>query len=389
MKITFAPLLAVAALSLSACDTGNVQVTNQSGIGSNSLPPLNPSALVGNSAAGTSVSVSAQAMLARVYFESVLTRDGTPDSVIGLNYLDAASSEKSAAGGFEFSSPVGFNPEFNYFPSTQNLGYLGINADFAQVLMSDASTSSLPDSSKTVYAFPTRVESYALDAARSTLVFLEAGGSVRTLDLNATSAQPSSALDLQGERATHIDLSLDGKRLLILTEENALVFKSANSSFQLEQKILGVARAAFGSDGKQLAYVDLASGNLHLMNIGDSSAISSLKLESPEVYDLSIRGEKILYWVRLPQGTSEVRFVAIAAGQVSGPEQKVASLNVSQATQSGVVCPTEVQGSIYFSDFSNESYVIKKFAETTQAISSFQGSGYDEGYICPKAVVQP
>ena len=207
-------------------------------------------------------------------------------------------------------------------------------------------------------------------------------GTVTVVSLNAGNNQP---LNLDGEKAKHVELSADGGTLLVVGRSDAFVFQAGSSGFTRIAKIENTTQAVLNPRATQVAYVDLSQKRLAFLNLDASlNAVPAVALDSTEVYDLSwssASGE-ILYWARTAAGQAEVRAVSLK----KSTEEKISDLSIPDGVTSGVVCPVEVDGQVFFGTVSNNFYVIQKYSEDTGASVFIQPEGYEEGYICPKKV---
>jgi hypothetical protein len=329
----------------------------------------------------------------KIFFERILAEEGLPQFVIAVSYLPQGSHD-SAAFGVPLRVPQKFGESAIFVPGADVVTYLrstGIGSDSLVVTRLSSSRS------RPLFAFPRPVASFALNASRDLLAWAGVDGTLSTVAFGDVSAAVRG-VDLSGYRAKSVAWNAVGTRLLMRTETDAWVFRLDPSTLSLKQEAVfrGVSGSVFSPKGDRLAIVGRDDRVLRVVGLDAATAPGHvpgdawLTLESSQIHDLSWNDKRgMAYWVRLPDGTAEIRRIIEEKSTEKSPSEKIlARLGIPNQVGEGVVCPAWSSDGqmIYYSDFIDGEYVIERLSDgkgsPVPALFA-QPPMADEGYVCP------
>jgi hypothetical protein len=375
-------VVSAALLSITACNTGNVQVDN----GSTAPPTAASNSQQGsvsspNPTLGGSSGSSEKSADANVYFERVMVGLSLPQTVIAISFT-ADNVSDIAPFGVSLNGFQNFNPNSVFIPGSNEITYLR-TIDVG----TDAILSTSPSTMQTqqVFAFPRQVVDFSIDRNSNTVAWVDTAG---VISVSLMDGSQSETLDTSSFTtnviADKVAWNSTGTRLLVLSNNNsALVFTTGNTK---PTALNHVSTAAFSPDGSQLAYFSSNNKSIHIVDITSGTDTQAGVLESSEIHDFSwSQGGGISYWTRLSSGQEEIR-VFTAATQ----ETTVAELSVPASIGDGVVCPAWMGSTLYFGNFYAGNYLIERTATgakkqiEAKPFTQVPPGDLNEGFICPK-----
>jgi hypothetical protein len=385
---------AISALSLTACNTGNVQVDNGSAAGATpavtSPAPIAAGPVTTSPTTPTTSPPDKEEPTATqddtVYFERIQEQNSLPFNIIAIGFMSTQSSGASPFGiSLKGIQPFSSRPIF--VPGQNEVTYLR-TVDVGMDALLSTSLDALD--TQQLMGFPSQVKDFSIDSKQASVAWLSDDGgifvshlsdsSMQTLD---TSSFPTNVI------ATEIQTNPAGTQLLALVNNGTgYLYKNKNkTSKDAPSLIANMTAAAFSPDGTQLVYLNSSAKALHVIELDSLADTKAGDLESDDIHDLSwsISGG-ISYWARLASGQKEIRTLN------AGVETTITQLTLPDAVGEGVVCPSWKDGIVYFANYYAGAYAIektdtgqkqKKTAPIAQ-ISSYGTMSSSEGFVCPK-----
>jgi predicted small secreted protein len=399
-------VLTLMALVLTACNTGDVQVsgTGQAATQAGQLPgqALAPN---GPQAPGKKGDNK------KIFFQRVTFAEGLLDQLLSIDYASKNAPRSSSSDGIpvvaqDFIPGAGLVLNTDNSDSVTYLRSLDVGADaLVTTTLSTQESQVRFRFSRTVKSFSIQgAETLSKDASSWVVAWADKSGVVSIGEnLNpsvATLAIPSGATS---KRATTVQWNASGDYLLVRTVADAVLYKVGSQGIAFERIYSGVSASAFSPDGSKVALVQTKDATLQVIDLLTVAAAKSEKaeaqinLDSSTIHDFSWNAHGFTYWARLKSGMGEVRFLSYDSDKAGTDfklpqgEVTVAQLGVPDGVQDGVVCPSWSGDRIYFSDFDNGSYVIEKasvgsgkFGGATEFMRPLADSTDSEGFVCPK-----
>jgi WD40 repeat protein len=404
-------VLTLMALALTACNTGDVQVsgTGQAATQAGQLPgqALAPN---GPQAPGKKGDNK------KIFFQRVTLDDALPDQLLSIDYASKNAPKLSSSDGIpvvaqDFNPGSGLVLNADNSDSVTYLRSLDVGADAL------VTTTLSTEDSQIRFRFPRSVKSFSIqgadslspeilskDASTWVVAWADKSGVVsigENLNPSVTTlAIPTSAIS---KKATTVQWNASGDHLLVRTVADAVLYKASSQGIAFDRIYSGVSASAFSPDGSKIALVQTKDATLQVIDLStvavaaNQKAEAQINLDSSVIHDFSWNPHGFTYWTRLKSGMGEVRFLSFDSDKegknfkLPQGEITVAQLGVPDAVLDGVVCPSWSGDRIYFSDFDNGSYVIEKasvdsgkFAGATEFMKPLADATDSEGFVCPK-----
>jgi len=394
-------VLTLMALALTACNTGDVQVSGTGQATQAGQLPGQALAPNGPQAPGKKGDNK------KIFFQRVTLDEGLPDQLLSIDYASKNAAKSSSFGipvvAQDFTPGAGVVPNADNSDSVTYLHSSDVGAD--ELVTTILSTLA----SQVRFRFPRNVKAFSIqggdalssDASTWVIAWADKSGVVsigENLNPSVTTlAIPSSATS---KKATTVQWNASGDHLLVRTVADAVIYKASSQGITFDRIYSGVSASAFSPDGSKVALVQTKDATLQVIDLSVAASEkpeTQINLDSSAIHDFSWNAYGFTYWARLKSGMGEVRFLSFDSDKAGKDfklpqgEITVAQLGVPDAIQDGVVCPSWSGDRIYFSDFDNGSYAIEKasvdsgkFGGATEFMKPLADSTDSEGFVCPK-----
>jgi hypothetical protein len=377
-------------LFASACNTGGVQVTGDP-VNSTSGPS---SPVTDNVPHSEKPGVTP---IFPLFFERVKVTINDISSLFSISFAAPGASQGSTPFGVALKRAQAFVPHPIFVPFQSKVIYLrstGIGADSLAVTeLGSMSTTSF-------FVFPNQVLDFALSPSQDQLAWVDVDGAVSVVEISNISnvtvldkgpeGKPGIALP------SRIKWSAAGNHVLVEVDKQTEIYtRSSGASPQWKKtaSIPDANEAVFSPDGNAIGYFSAADHAIKTAQVTGDFSKAALVLQAAslkEVHDLSwSASNRFLYWTRLDSGLAAVKSTPALRG-APDPDFTIAELGVPSFVGDGVVCPTSVGSSVYYSDYADGEFIINQAllsANSQASVSAFAtpyNSGeLSEGYICP------